>query len=46
MFWVCVLCIDPACTCNWSDNVTIDPLPPMSDRDRISPYNINTLSTR
>ena len=34
------------CTCNWSENVTINPLSPMSDCDRISPYNINTISTR
>ena len=24
----------------------IDPFPPVSDQDRISPYNINTMSTR
>ena len=24
----------------------IDPLTPMSEQDRISPYNINTMSTR
>ena len=26
--------------------VTINPLTPMSDQDRISPYNINTILTR
>ena len=25
---------------------TINPLTPMNDQDRISPYNINTISTR
>ena len=26
--------------------VSFNPLTPMSDQDRISPYNINTISTR
>ena len=26
--------------------LTVNPLTPMSDQDRISPYNINTMSTR
>ena len=26
--------------------IVVNPLSPMSDRDRISPYNINTISTR
>ena len=25
---------------------TVNPLTPMSDQDRISPYNVNTISTR
>ena len=27
-------------------NKSVNPLTPMSDQDRISPYNINTISTR
>ena len=27
-------------------NISINPLTPMSDQDRISPYSINTISTR
>ena len=26
--------------------ITVNPLTPMSDQDRISPYNINTVSTK
>ena len=26
------------------NDITIDPLAPMSEQDRISPYNINTIS--
>ena len=29
-----------------SFNVRVNPLTPMSDQDRISPYYINTISTR
>ena len=28
------------------DDITLKPLTPMSDQDRISPYNINTISSR
>ena len=27
-------------------NKSVNPLTPMNDQDRISPYNINTISTR
>ena len=28
------------------EEILVNPLTPMSDQDRISPYNINTISTR
>ena len=28
------------------DDITLKPLTPMGDQDRISPYNINTISSR
>ena len=30
----------------WCNGLIINPLTPMSDQDGISPYNINTISTR
>ena len=31
---------------SWYNDIMVNPLTPMSDHDRISPYNINAISTR
>ena len=44
-FWAAYLCIIVICRYYNSKSKELNPLTPMSDQDRISPHNINTISS-